>query len=174
MKRVAVLGHGASGKSTLAAEIGNKLHIPVFHTDKLFWNDNWQYKSFEERQSIQNEVLEKETWVIDGIAPSRLANDRIKAADTVILLDMPRRIRVTRWLRRIRKNRGSVRSDMGGNNVEKFNVEYLRFLLHKTPNNGQSYQSWVNDLRAKYPEKTFVYLNSSKAVRAYVENHFVI
>ncbi len=170
MKRVAVLGHGASGKSTLATEIGSKLSIPVFHTDKLFWNDNWQYKSFEERQSIQNEVLKKKEWVIDGIAPSRLADARIKGADTVIILDMPRRIRITRWLRRIRKNRGLVRSDMGGNNVEKFNMEYLRFLLHKTPNGGQPYQTWLNGLRAKYPETTFVYLNSPKATRAYLES----
>jgi adenylate kinase family enzyme len=37
MKRVLILGPGASGKSTLAARLGEITGIPVIELDKFFW-----------------------------------------------------------------------------------------------------------------------------------------
>jgi len=37
MKRVVVIGPGASGKSTLAVELGEVTGLPVIELDKLFW-----------------------------------------------------------------------------------------------------------------------------------------
>lgn len=40
MKRIMLIGSGGSGKSTLARELGEKLNIPVYHLDVLFWKPN--------------------------------------------------------------------------------------------------------------------------------------
>jgi adenylate kinase family enzyme len=37
MKRVVILGRGASGKSTLARRLGNITGLPVIELDKIFW-----------------------------------------------------------------------------------------------------------------------------------------
>jgi adenylate kinase family enzyme len=37
MKRVVILGPGASGKSTLAIHLGEITGLPVIELDKLFW-----------------------------------------------------------------------------------------------------------------------------------------
>src|SRR5260370_36882549 len=37
MKRVAIIGRGASGKSTLARRLGDITGLPVIEVDKIFW-----------------------------------------------------------------------------------------------------------------------------------------
>jgi adenylate kinase family enzyme len=37
MKRVVILGRGASGKSTLARCLGDITQLPVIELDKVFW-----------------------------------------------------------------------------------------------------------------------------------------
>ena len=41
MKRVIVIGCGGAGKSTFSRNLSDKLDIPVYHLDKLFWNRGW-------------------------------------------------------------------------------------------------------------------------------------
>jgi adenylate kinase family enzyme len=40
MERIAIVGSGGSGKSTLARTLGEVLHVPVYHLDKLYWQPN--------------------------------------------------------------------------------------------------------------------------------------
>ena len=40
MRRVVILGPGASGKSTLARELGERTCLPVIELDKVFWGPN--------------------------------------------------------------------------------------------------------------------------------------
>ncbi len=37
MKRLLILGPGASGKSTLVARLGEIISLPVIELDKFFW-----------------------------------------------------------------------------------------------------------------------------------------
>jgi adenylate kinase family enzyme len=40
MKKIAIIGATASGKTTLANKISKILDIPVYHLDKIAWKDN--------------------------------------------------------------------------------------------------------------------------------------
>ncbi len=37
MKRLAILGRGGAGKSTLAQQLSNELGFPVIELDSIFW-----------------------------------------------------------------------------------------------------------------------------------------
>lgn len=37
MKKIMIVGSGGAGKSTLAKQLGEKLDIPVYHLDAIFW-----------------------------------------------------------------------------------------------------------------------------------------
>jgi adenylate kinase family enzyme len=90
MKRVVVLGRGAAGKSTFAAKLGAMTGIPVIELDKIFWKQGLVPSSREEWSEMQRKLVEKPSWILDGdLGPYDAVDVRLRAADTVILLDFP-------------------------------------------------------------------------------------
>ncbi len=99
MKRVAIIGSGGAGKSTLAKRLGEVTGLPVIHLDQHFWNPHWTETPIPEWERRHETLLERERWVMDGNYGSTM-NERLDAADTVIFLDMPRLFCVVRVLKR--------------------------------------------------------------------------
>lgn len=88
MNRIAVLGCGGSGKTTLARRLGTTLRIPVIHLDRVFYDDDWNPLPQDVFAAAQRELVAAPRWVIDGNYASTLPI-RLAAADTVIFLDLP-------------------------------------------------------------------------------------
>ena len=88
MKRVLILGRGASGKSTLARHLGEIAELPVIELDKIFWSTSLVPTSRERWIEIQRSLVEQERWILDGdLGSYDVPEIRLKAADTIILLD---------------------------------------------------------------------------------------
>ena len=128
MQRVLIVGPCGAGKSTLAAELGPILGLPVYHMDQLNWKPGWV-------ESSKGEILEKlaeftasERWLIDGTYGGTLP-PRLERADTVIYLDYPIRLCVTRLFKRIWTYRGQARPDMADDCPERFDPGFLFYLL---------------------------------------------
>ncbi len=66
MQKILLIGSGGSGKSTLARELGMRLGIDVYHLDALLWKPNWTPATRQEQISIQSELMERDSWIIDG------------------------------------------------------------------------------------------------------------
>ena len=82
VKRVVILGRGASGKSTLARRLGEITGLPVVELDKVFWRprDEWV--------ASQDLLVSTDGWIIDGdLGQFDVVETRLRAADTVIFLD---------------------------------------------------------------------------------------
>ena len=107
MKKIIVIGCPGSGKSTFARALHNKIGIPLYHLDMMYWNaDKTTVKKsvFLERLSA---VLKKDEWIIDGNYRATMEM-RMASCDTVIFLDYS----VDVCLDGIQKRRGTSRSDM--------------------------------------------------------------
>jgi len=88
MKRVVILGRGAAGKSTLARQLGEITGLPVVELDKIFWRSGLFPTPRVEWIQLQESLVRKETWVLDGdLGPYDAVEVRLCAADTIILLD---------------------------------------------------------------------------------------
>ena len=88
MERVAVLGRGAAGKSTLARQLGELTGLPVTELDKLFWQSGLTPTQRAEWSALQEQLARKDRWILDGdLGPHDVVEVRLRAADTVILLD---------------------------------------------------------------------------------------
>jgi hypothetical protein len=88
VQRVVILGRGASGKSTLAEELGALTDLPVIHLDEIFWNSSLEPMPSEAWAAAQDEFVQRRAWIAEGdLGPYDVLDVRLRAADTVVLLD---------------------------------------------------------------------------------------
>ena len=127
MNRIAIIGCGGSGKSTLARRLGRKLQLPVHHLDRLYWQPGWTEPPGDEWRERQEHLCEGDEWIIDGDYCSTM-DIRLAAADTIILLDLPRRACLMGALRRFLAFRGRTRPDMTEGCPERLDREYLKWI----------------------------------------------
>ncbi|MEW1842678.1 hypothetical protein AB0392_32440 [Nonomuraea angiospora] len=88
MRRVVILGRGGSGKSTLAARLAAITGLPIIELDKHFWQPGLEATPPDQWAAVQGELVRAEAWIMDGdLGPYDVLDVRLRAADTVILLD---------------------------------------------------------------------------------------
>jgi adenylate kinase family enzyme len=85
--RIAIIGCGGSGKTTIARRLGAALDAPVTHLDAVFYDSEWNTLPPEKFAAVQEELVAAERWIIDGNYASTLSI-RLRRADTVIFLDL--------------------------------------------------------------------------------------
>jgi len=125
--RILILGPSGSGKSTVCERIGRILGIPVVHLDKYYWNPNWVDTPKDEWVSKVKNLIASESWVMDGNYTSTLKM-RSEVADTLIFLDMTRRMSYFRVIIRYLKNRGKTRPDVTEGCPEKIDLDFIRWI----------------------------------------------
>jgi len=88
MKRVVILGRSASGKSTLARRLGKVTGLPVIELDKIFWQAGLIATPRERWILVQEKIVAEDQWIIEGdLGHYDAVEVRLRAADTIILLD---------------------------------------------------------------------------------------
>lgn len=147
-----IIGGCGCGKTTLAKKLSDKLKLSLIHLDVLYWRDNWQNVSKDEFDNQMLHEVTKPKWIIDG-NHGRTIPFRLKYCDTVIYMDYSQLKCVCGVIKRILKNYGKSRPDMGGYCPERFNIEKIEFfksVWNFNKNNRKDYYdilSNANDVR---------------------------
>lgn len=127
MRRIAIIGSGGAGKSTLARALGAMLNIEVVHLDTLYWQPGWVPMDATDWETVQRSIVAYDRWILDGNYGSTL-DLRLAAADTAIFLDVPRTTCVWsvvwRWLR----HRGQPRPDIAAGCPEQIDWEFIQWI----------------------------------------------
>jgi adenylate kinase family enzyme len=124
MKKVVIIGSGGAGKSTFSRKLGEVTGLPVIHLDKLYWRPNWKQTPRDEWIPIVAREIAKPEWIIDGnFGNTRVM--RMQAADTIIMLDLPRLVCMYRILKRAFIYHEGNRPDMAEGCHEKFDPEFV-------------------------------------------------
>jgi len=88
MKRVVIVGPGASGKSVLARQLGEITGLRVIELDKLFWQSGLVETPRHQWVELQQKLARENEWIMDGdLGPYDAIEVRLRAADTIIFLD---------------------------------------------------------------------------------------
>ena len=128
MKRILILGCCGSGKSTLARRLHEKTKIPIIHLDQEYWLPNWTEPSKENWNSIVTKLVQRDTWIMDGNYSGSF-NVRIPRADTIIYLDKSTTTCMWRVCKRVFTYHGKVRPDMVEGCAERFDLEFMHYVL---------------------------------------------
>ncbi|TCJ93684.1 adenylate kinase [Nocardia alba] len=105
MKRIVILGRGGAGKSTLAHQLGTATGLPVTELDKHFWPPDLTPLPPDQWRATQHRLINGEGWILDGdLGPFDALEVRLRAADTIVVLDLSLWICAWRALRRSREN----------------------------------------------------------------------
>lgn len=108
MRRVSVVGTSGSGKSTFASALARIIGASWLELDSVYHQPDWAPLPTEEYRARVAAAANGERWVIDGNYST--VRDIVWArADTVVFLDLPKRIVMRRIVKRtLRRVAGRV------------------------------------------------------------------
>jgi adenylate kinase family enzyme len=118
-RRIAVVGNSGSGKTTLAREIASRLGCDHIELDSIHHLPNWTPIDRDEMRAVVADRIKADTWVVDGNYQSVVQDIVLPEADAVAWLDLPRRIVISRIVRRT-LGRMALRRELWNGNRERF------------------------------------------------------
>lgn len=106
--KIHIIGCSGTGKTYLAKKLSNKYNIPRYDLDNIYWdNSSEKYETkteFEKRDKLLQKILEKDSWIIEGIYYKWLEQS-FKNADIIYVLDLPKYIYKFRIIKRFIKRK---------------------------------------------------------------------
>lgn len=159
MLKVMVIGCPGSGKSTFSRKLSEVTNIPLYYLDMLFHKADRSNASRDEFDEKLNQILEKESWIIDGNY-QRTLFPRLESCDTVFLLDLPLEVCLAAAQSRI----GKERADMPWIETE-FDEEFKQYILD-FPN---EQLPEIYKKLALYPNKKIVIFKSRNEIDEYIK-----
>ena len=135
-RRIAVVGNSGSGKTTLAGQIAGRLGIDHIELDSIHHREGWTPIDRDQMRDIVASHISRDSWVIDGNYRSLVQDLVLARADTVVWLDLPRRVVMPRVIRRT-LGRMLLRRELWNGNRER-----IRNLFETDPAENIILWSW--------------------------------
>ncbi len=164
MKKIAIIGSGGAGKSTLARQLSILLDIPVYHMDAFFWKPGWQSIGREELITETTKILEEnDSWIIDGNYGATM-DIRLEQADTIIFLHYKTITCLYGITKRRIQYHNKTRPDMGKDCPEKLDWEFFQWVRQFNKKKVPS----IYERLSKLKNKDILVFRNRKQVKKYL------
>lgn len=151
--KIHIIGGSGTGKTYLSNLLSTKYNIPHYDLDDLFWDNSAnQYgvkMSIEKRRKMLSKILQNEDWILEGVYYSWLT-DSFEKADTIIVLDISKRVCKYRIVRRF------IRRKIGIERGKKETMKSLKSLLKWTDQFQRENLPQIHAILSNYANKTIV------------------
>ncbi len=87
--RIAVVGNTCSGKTVFSKKLESLLKLPLVHVDSVQFVEDLQLRNPDETRLILKKYAEGPQWIIDGVGPLKILEDRLCKADLIVVLRPP-------------------------------------------------------------------------------------
>jgi len=166
--KISIIGYSGSGKSTLADKLATYYSIPKLHIDTLQFQPGWQESNRDWMlKEMQTFLAKNENWVIDGNYTWCCYEERMEEADQIIFLNFSSWSCLFRAFRRYLKYRGKVRESMAAGCPERFDWEFIRWILWDGRQARQVTR--YRTIGQTYPDK-FISLKNQKELDTFLKN----
>lgn len=89
MNRIALIGNGGGGKTTLSRRLQELYGLPLTHVDSIQFKKGMKAKDQEQTRKALLEIESQERWIIDGFGPMDVMKSRFQTADRIVFVDFP-------------------------------------------------------------------------------------
>lgn len=127
MKKVLVIGSCGAGKSTFAKRLQKATGLKLIHLDRHYHKPDWGKPTADEWRGIVENLVKDESWIMDGNYGGTMEL-RMRHADTVFWLDLPRTTCTWRILKRTVTQYNKNRPDMAEGCNERFDWEFTKYV----------------------------------------------
>ena len=166
--KIVIIGYSGSGKSTLAGALSRHYSIPKLHMDTLQFQPGWIDSDRDLMEQEMKQFLSNHRdWVIDGNYSWCCYEERMEQADQIIFLNFSRWNCLYRGWKRYRSYRGRVRESMAAGCPERFDWEFIRWILWDGRQARQVTRYQTID--QTYPDK-FISLKNQKELDCFLDN----
>ncbi len=172
MRRVSIVGVPGSGKTTIGRRLATSLAVPFVELDEIFHQPGWEDLPLDDFRSRVSEAVSLDGWVVDGNYSA--VQDLVwQRAETVVWLDLPRRVVMRRVIMRTVR-RASTREELWNGNREPLSNFYrwdpqkniVRWAWVKYPAYGDRYAAAIED--PLHAHIRFIRLRSIDEVDAFI------
>ena len=170
MRRVAVFGTTGSGKSWLAERLAERAGLRVVELDALFWGRDWQPAPVDLfRHRVERETSD-DGWIVVGNYGQ--VRDLVwRPADTLVWLDLPLPVVMSRLLRRTVKRAVTREELWGTGNRETLSNAFLSrnsILLYALKTHRRNRARCAQECEARAGVKRVVRLLSRRDIERFV------
>ena len=159
-RKIIVIGSPGAGKSTFSRRLRDVTGLPLFYLDMIWHKPDRTNISREEFDSRLSEIIRTDRWIIDGNY-QRTIEMRMKACDTVFLLDFPLDVCLEGAASRVGKKREEIPWV-----EEVLDPEFRQWIIDfpekKLPE--------IYRLLERYPDKNIIIFKSRKQSEDYIKN----
>lgn len=158
--KLAILGYVGSGKSYVADYISKKKALPCLHLDDIKYDKEWNAIDDALLLPTVEEFMAKDEWIIDGFFASLKMDERLKKADKIVILLLPRLLCFYRVLKRRKKRlQDGYKTDL--------NPWFIKFALFKCRNKRR--RDIYANIAKTYENKTLI-LKSRREVNEFLNS----
>lgn len=174
MKKIAIFGKPANGKSTLSKKLASATGIQRYAVDSLLYEPSGEEVDRKHYEQRHQQVISGEQWIVEGFGPMNSLNSfyqRLDAADTLIYIDLP--YSVTYWLVTKRLFMGLFKTPEGwpeGSSVLQGSIDSYK-VLKLCPRFWNA--SLLQRMEARATNKTLHVIRSVAQLNGFVDKHIV-
>ncbi len=132
--KIHIIGCSGSGKSYLANELSIKYGVPHFDLDDIYWDNTANsYESLmpiDRRNQLLDEILLRDSWIIEGVYYSWLKQS-FDDADRIYVLGVPKHICTIRIITRFIKRKLGIELGKEGNIYSLYKLLKFASDFHK-------------------------------------------
>lgn len=159
-RKIMVIGCPGSGKSRFSRLLAERIGLPLYHLDMIYWKSDRTTVPREEFKQRLSEILSKDCWLIDGNYGSTMEM-RLSECDTVFFFDYPTELCISG----IKERFGKPRPDMPWTETEE-DPEFIEFIS----NFNKESRPKILALFEKYPTKKVVTFRSREETDQYLKS----
>lgn len=88
-KKIAIIGNSCSGKTALSRLLAKRTGLPLFHVDSIQFLPGLKLQDPSITRKKILEITSQASWILDGIGPLNILEQRLLEADRIIFIRIP-------------------------------------------------------------------------------------
>lgn len=89
LQKISVIGNPCTGKTTLSRALAAQYELPLIHVDSIQFLPEMKLRDPTETRKVLIEYSLGDEWIIDGLGPLKIIEDRFQKSDLVLVIRIP-------------------------------------------------------------------------------------